>query len=57
MVQIHTDYAKVPVPLSEIKEVRMLPDGDATAVVTRTNGETMRGRGRPTKSPCIWKSS
>jgi formylglycine-generating enzyme required for sulfatase activity len=42
-VQVRTDYAKVPVPFSEIKEVRMPTGSDMTAVITRTSGETMRG--------------
>ena len=42
-VQIRTDYGTVPVPFSEIRDVRMQTGGDLTAVIARTNGETMRG--------------
>ena len=42
-VDLRTDYAKVPVPFSEIKEVRLLGDRDITAVVTKTKGDPVRG--------------
>jgi formylglycine-generating enzyme required for sulfatase activity len=42
-VQIRTDYGMVPISLGEVKDVRMQAGGDLTAIVTRTNGETMRG--------------
>jgi len=40
---IHTDYGKVAVPFSEIKDVRLLPEGDITALVTKTTGNPIRG--------------
>ena len=42
-VELRTDYAKVPVPFGEIKEVRLLGDRDITAVVTKIKGDPVRG--------------
>lgn len=42
-VQLRTDYGKVPVSFGDIKEVRMQGGTDVTALVTRANGETVRG--------------
>jgi formylglycine-generating enzyme required for sulfatase activity len=42
-VQIRTDYGKIPVSFSEIRDVRMQAGTEVTAVIARTNGETMRG--------------
>jgi formylglycine-generating enzyme required for sulfatase activity len=42
-VQIRTDYGTVPVPFSEIRDVRVQAGGDLTAIIARTNGETVRG--------------
>ena len=42
-VDLRTDYGKVPVPFSEIKEVRLLGEGDVTAIVTKTSGDSDSG--------------
>ncbi len=42
-VELRTDYAKVPVSFSEIKEVRLLGDRDITAIVTKVKGDPVRG--------------
>jgi formylglycine-generating enzyme required for sulfatase activity len=42
-VDIRTDYGKVAVAFNEIKEVRLLPEGDVTALVTKTAGNSIRG--------------
>jgi len=42
-VDVRTDYGKVAVSFNEIKEVRLLPEGDITAIVARTTGNPIRG--------------
>lgn len=42
-MDIRTDYGRVPVPFREIKEVRMLGEGEITAIVTKTSGAPIRG--------------
>jgi formylglycine-generating enzyme required for sulfatase activity len=42
-MDIRTDYGKVAVSFNEIKEVRLLPEGDVTAIIARTTGNPMRG--------------
>ena len=42
-VQIRTDYGKIPVSWTDVKDVRMQGGNDVTALITKTNGEAMRG--------------
>jgi len=42
-VDLRTDYGKVAVPFNEIKDVRLLLEGDITAIVTKTTGNPIRG--------------
>ncbi|MCL5283058.1 MAG: formylglycine-generating enzyme family protein [Planctomycetes bacterium] len=42
-VDIRTDYGKVAVSFGEIKDVRLLPEGDITAIITKTTGNPIRG--------------
>jgi len=42
-VDIRTDYGKVAVSFNEIKDVRLLPEGEVTAIIARTTGNPIRG--------------
>ena len=42
-VTIQTDYAKVPVTFAEMKDVTMQGGDNVTAVISKVNGDTMRG--------------
>ncbi len=42
-VTIRTDYARVPVSFAEMKDVKMHGGDNVTAVISKTNGDTMRG--------------
>jgi formylglycine-generating enzyme required for sulfatase activity len=42
-VTIRTDYGKVPVAFIEMQTVQMQGGDNVTAVITKTNGDTMRG--------------
>ena len=42
-VTIRTDYAKVPVSFAEMKDVTMQGGDNVTAVISKVNGDTMRG--------------
>lgn len=42
-VEMLTDYGKIPVSFSEMKNVQMSGGDNVTAVITKTNGDTMRG--------------
>ncbi len=42
-VDIRTDYGKVAVSFGEIKDVRLLPEGDITAIIAKTTGNPIRG--------------
>jgi len=42
-ITIRTDYAKIPVSFAEMKDVKMQGGDNVTAVISKTNGDTMRG--------------
>ncbi len=42
-VDLRTDYGKISVSFNEIKEVRLLPEGDVTAIIAKTTGNPVRG--------------
>jgi formylglycine-generating enzyme required for sulfatase activity len=42
-VEIRTDYGKVPVAFSEMQVIQLQGGENVTAVITKTNGDTMRG--------------
>lgn len=42
-IDVRTDYGKIPVPFSEIKEVRMVGERERTAVITKASGDLIRG--------------
>lgn len=42
-IRIRTDYATVPVSFKEMKDVTMQGGDNVTAIVSKTNGDTMRG--------------
>jgi formylglycine-generating enzyme required for sulfatase activity len=42
-VQIRTDYGNIPVSFGDIKEVRVWGGSEVATLITKTNGETMRG--------------
>jgi len=42
-LDLRTDYGKVAVSFNEIKEVRLLPEGDITAIIAKTTGNPIRG--------------
>ncbi len=42
-VDIRTDYGKVAISFTEIKDVRLLPEGDVTAIIAKTTGNPIRG--------------
>ena len=42
-ISILTDYGKIPVTFSEIKTIQMQGGDNVTAIIAKTNGDTMRG--------------
>ena len=42
-ITIQTDYGKIPVSFSEMKVVQMQGGDNITAIISKTNGDTMRG--------------
>jgi formylglycine-generating enzyme required for sulfatase activity len=42
-VSIQTDYGRIPVSFDEMKDVQMQGGDNVTAIITKTNGDTMRG--------------